>query len=200
MSDKFKIIKEDSEVYFQENDSKTIPFKMLSEGYKTTLIWLCDLLSRMIENQPKITKLSEFEAIVLIDEVDLYLHPKWKYDFMFKLRAIFPKIQFIMTTHSLVTILGASKDSVFYKIYKENGDVKISNQMANKGYTHNSLASSPLFDLDTITSREYDKRRVSSDDYVYDKIHKVVSARIKEDINTSEDEIMRLINEEIDKL
>jgi hypothetical protein len=54
--------------------------------------------------------------------------------------------------------------------------------------------------LDSITSRDYEKQRVSSDDYVYDKIHQVISERIKKDINTSEDEIMKLINEELDKL
>ena len=119
---------------------------------------------------------------------------------MKKLRDIFPLIQFIVTTHSPTVILGASNKAVFYKIYKENGEVKISNQIANQGYTHNSLVSSPLFDLDSITSRNYEKQRVSGDDYIYDKIHQVISERIKKDINTSEDEIMKLINEELDKL
>jgi len=188
----------------QENykifDGGDVDFNELSEGYKSTVIWLYDLVSRLAENQKEIKKLKDFKAIVLIDEVDLYLHPKWKYNFVHTLREIFPNIQFIMITHSIVTLLGASKDAIFYKIYKEDEETKISNPVVNGGYTHNSLASSPLFDLDTITSREYENRRVSSDDYVYDKIHQAVSARIKEEINTSEEDIMKLINEELDKL
>jgi len=188
----------------QENyrvfDGGEVDFNELSEGYKSTIIWLYDLVSRLIENQQEAKKLKDLKAIVLIDEVDLYLHPKWKYNFVYTLREVFPNIQFIMITHSVVTLLGASKDATFYKVYKENGETKISNPITNGCYTHNSLASSPLFDLDTITSRDYKNRRVSSDDYVYDKIHQVVSSRIKDDINISEDEIMKLINEELDKL
>ena len=93
---------------------------MLSEGYKTTIIWLCDLLSRLIENQPNIKKLEEFKAVVLVDEIDLYLHPQLKYEFVYKLRQIFKNIQFIMTTHSLNTILGASKDAIFFNVYKDD--------------------------------------------------------------------------------
>jgi len=191
-----QILQENHKIF----DGGDVNFTELSEGYKSTIIWLYDLVSRLTENQKEIKKLKDFKAIVLIDEVDLYLHPKWKYDFVHTLRKIFPNIQFIMITHSIVTLLGASREAVFYKVYKENGETKISNQIANEGYTHNSLASSPLFDLDTITSREYENRRVSSDDYVYDKIHQAVSARIKEEINTSEEDIMKLINEELDKL
>jgi AAA15 family ATPase/GTPase len=176
-----------------------VSFEQLSAGYKGVITIICDLISRLSEKQ-QVESIADFQGVVLIDEVELHLHPKWKYNFMKKLRDTFPEIQFIVTTHSPTVILGASKEAVFYKIYKEEGEVKISNQIANEGYTHNSLVSSPLFDLDTITSREYDKKRVSSDDYIYDKIHQVISLRIKEDINTSEEDIMKLVNEELDKL
>jgi len=185
-------------VTFTEKGSE-VSFDQLSAGYKGVITIICDLIARLSEKQ-QVENISDFQGVVLIDEVELHLHPKWKYNFMKKLRDTFPLMQFIVTTHSPTVILGASKEAVFYKIYKEDGEVKISNQIANEGYTHNSLVSSPLFDLDTITSRDYKNRRVSSDDYVYDKIHQVVSSRIKDDINISEDEIMKLINEELDKL
>jgi len=188
-----------NKVIFKEKGSE-VSFDQLSAGYKSVITIVCDLIIRFSEKQPNIKDIKSFQGVVLIDEVELHLHPKWKYNFMKKLRDTFPLIQFIVTTHSPTVILGASKEAVFYKIYKEDGEVKISNQIANEGYTHNSLISSPLFDLDSITSRDYEKRRVSSDDYVYDKIHQVVSERIKEEVNTSEEDIMKLINEELDKL
>ncbi|HIP27009.1 MAG TPA: hypothetical protein EYG80_05085 [Flavobacteriaceae bacterium] len=188
-----------NKVVFSEKGSPVF-FDQLSAGYKGVITIICDLINRIDKAQPSISAISKFKGTVLIDEVELHLHPKWKYNFMKKLRDTFPMIQFIVTTHSPTVILGASKEAVFYKIYKEDGEVQISNQIANEGYTHNSLVSSPLFDLDSITSRDYEKQRVSSDDYVYDKIHQVISERIKKDINTSEDEIMKLINEELDKL
>lgn len=201
MSDKFKIIKEEGEVYFQEIDAEIIPFTMLSEGYKSTLIWLCDLLSRLMENQPKVTELKKFQAIVLIDEVDLYLHPKWKYDFMNKLRKIFPNIQFIMTTHSLVTILGASEDAVFYKVYKENGETKITGQIDDISYyTSDILMSSPLFNMNTIKSRAFDeKESLSSDDYVYHRIHKKIKERINQTIAATDKDVDSWLDDAFDE-
>jgi predicted ATP-binding protein involved in virulence len=185
-------------VIFKERGS-IVTFEQLSAGYKGVITIIADLLVRLSENQPQETNINEFKGIVLIDEVELHLHPKWKYNFVKRLRDIFPKIQFIMTTHSPTVLLGASKEAVFYKIYKEDGEVKISNQMANEGYTNNSLISSPLFDLGTITSRDYDKT-ISSDDYIYDKIHQRISEKLKDNINIKEDEILRLIDEELDAL
>ena len=175
-------------VTFTEKGS-FVTFEQLSAGYKGVITIIADLLVRLSENQPNVSSIHEFKGIVLIDEVELHLHPKWKYNFVKKLRDIFPKIQFIMTTHSPTVLLGASKEAVFYKIYKEDGEVKISNQMANEGYTNNSLISSPLFDLGTITSRDYDKT-ISSDDYIYDKIHQRISEKLKDNINIKDDEIL----------
>ena len=186
MDEKFQIVKTDNGS-LKYGEIKQ--FSMLSEGYKTTLIWLSDLLSRMMENdkENEVEKLEDFQAIVLIDEVDLYLHPKWKYDFMNKLRIIFPKIQFIMTTHSLVTVLGASEDAVFYKVYKEEGETKITGQIDDISYyTSDILMSSPLFNMRTIKSRAFDekesskKENLSSDDYVYNRIHKKIKERINQ--------------------
>ena len=185
-------------VTFKEKGS-LVTFEQLSAGYKGVITIITDLLVRLSENQPNVVSIHEFKGIVLIDEVELHLHPKWKYNFVKRLRDIFPKIQFIMTTHSPTVLLGASKEAVFYKIYKEDGEVKISNQMANEGYTNNSLISSPLFDLGTITSRDYDKT-ISSDDYIYDKIHQRISEKLKDNINMSEEEILKLIDKELDAL
>ncbi|MDN5110854.1 AAA family ATPase [Aliarcobacter butzleri] len=185
-------------VTFKEKGS-FVTFEQLSAGYKGVITIVADLLVRLSDNQPNVSSIHEFKGIVLIDEVELHLHPKWKYNFVKRLRDIFPKIQFIMTTHSPTVLLGASKEAVFYKIYKEDGEVKISNQMANEGYTNNSLISSPLFDLGTITSRDYDKT-ISSDDYIYDKIHQRISEKLKDNINMSEDEILKLIDKELDAL
>ena len=83
--------------------------------------------------------------------------------------------------------------------HKEDGEVHISNQMKNEEYTNNSLISSPLFDLKTITSRDYNKI-VSSDDFIFEKIHKVIAKRIDENIDIDEEEILKLINEELNKI
>jgi predicted ATPase len=185
-------------VSFKEKNS-VVEFNQLSAGYKSVIIIVCDLLDRLSQNQLEVKDIAKFKGIVLIDEVELHLHPKWKYNFISTLRKVFPLIQFIVTTHSPTVLLGASKEAVFYKIYKDEGEVKISNQILNEGYTQNSLVSSPLFNLENITSPFFEKP-VSSSDYIYSKIHQVISQRLKEDINIDEDELMALIDKELDKL
>ncbi len=176
-----------------------IDFEILSEGYKSTIIWICDLTARLIENQKNIKKLVEFKAIVLVDEVDLYLHPKWKYDFVYNLRKVFPKIQFIMITHSTATILGASKDAIFYKIYKENGETKVSQPISSiKNLMANNLSTSPLFDMITARARNSDEKLKTDEDYIYTKIHEIVSEQVKGKKAIIEDEIVELINKELD--
>ena len=77
--------------------------------------------------------------------------------------------------------------------------VKISNQIKNQGYSSNTLISSPLFDLETIKSKHYSNQELSEDDYIYSKIHKVISQRVKKDVDMSEEEILKLIDEELNK-
>jgi len=185
-------------VVFKEKGT-VVDFEQLSAGYRSVIILICDLLDRLSKNQSHIKDISLFRGVVLIDEVELHLHPKWKYHFMYRLRKILPNIQFIVTTHSPTVLLGASKKAVFYKIYKDRRGVHISNQLSNEGYTQNSLVSSPLFDLENITSRFFEKD-VSSSDYVYSKIHEVISKRVKGEIDIDEDELMALIDKELDNL
>ncbi len=104
-----------------------VSFEQLSAGYKGVITIICDLIARLSENQ-KPAKISDFQGIVLIDEIELHLHPKWQYGFMQKLRETFPLLQFIVTTHSPTVLLGASMDAVYYKVYKKDGIVSISKQ------------------------------------------------------------------------
>jgi len=189
---------EPDSVTFTEKGS-IVSFEQLSAGYKGVITIVADLLVRLNENQSHVENIEEFKGVVVIDEVELHLHPKWKYSFVEKIRTIFPKIQFIMTTHSPTVLLGASKEAVFYKIYKEEGEVKISNQIENEGYTNNTLISSPLFELETVTSRNYDKN-LSNDDYIYEKIHQNISKKIKNESLSEKDRIAKMIDEELAKL
>jgi len=203
LNENLTVEKKNNSLIFKENKQE-ISFDKLSEGYKSTIIWIFDLVSRLIENQNKINSelksISEFEAIVLIDEVDLYLHPKWKYNFIHSIRKLFPNIQFIMITHSMVTILGASEDAVFYKVYKEDGETKISAPIENiKNFMANTLSTSPLFDMATARARNSDMDIDTSDDYLYNKIHKSISKRVQDKKVIVEHDMDKMIDEELDK-
>lgn len=80
----------------------TYDLNQLSDGYRTTLAMIADLASRMVEANPPgtLTDPLETEAIVLIDEIDLHLHPRWQQTILIDLKRVFPNTQFIVTTHS----------------------------------------------------------------------------------------------------
>jgi len=184
LDNKVTISQKNTKTLFYESGKK-IEFKMLSEGYKSTIIWLSDLVFRLIENQPDITMLEDFKAVVLVDEIDLYLHPKWRYKFVYNLRKIFPKIQFIMTTHSPTTILGASKDAVFYNVYKdEGGHTQLSEQYDDiSDYSANILITSPLFNMDSAKARSYNDKEnyLSDDDFKKHQLAKKIDLMLEND-------------------
>jgi len=89
----------------------------LSDGYKIVLVLVLDIVSRILEansSLPKITpeQLLETEGIVLIDEVDLHLHPSWQQRILIDLQRTFPGIQFIVTTHSPQVVSSVPRECV----------------------------------------------------------------------------------------
>jgi|GEM_PF-5316939 len=187
---------------FKEKGAE-LKFNQLSDGYRSVLIWLSDLLSRLTKNNPEVKKLADFKAVVLVDEIGCFLHPKWEYTIVRKLRKMFPKIQWIFTTHSPIVTLGASKDAVFYKLYKEEGITKVSEPFNMKTYANRMLSSfvtSPLFDLPTARPAAFEGNGedLETGDYIYTLIHKEVRKRLK-DKPLQDGEIKKMVSDLIDK-
>lgn len=159
-------------------------FSQLSEGYKSVITWTCDMVARFSEKQPDVASIQDFEGVVLVDEISLHLHPRWEKQIVKKLREWFPKVQFLFTTHSPVTILGASDDAVFYRVYKENGQTKVSEPYFKENWQElmaNSVLTSPLFGLDNARMENPSKSVQgldTSDDYLSSRIHQKVSERL----------------------
>ncbi len=198
-------------VTFVEQGAEPIEFAQLSDGYKSVLSWVVDMLARLSENQPNIDEPSDFVGTVLIDELDLFLHPKWAYKIMEKLRGWFPSIQFIISTHSPSLILGASEDAIFYKVYKENGETKITEPVSGiSNLMANSVLTSPLFDLEFAGSREmkkddfYKKNLDTSGHFNIYKINQGIEKRIKAEranlkIQITENEIEKWVEEALNE-
>lgn len=77
-----------------------IQINQLSDGEKSLLALVGDIARRLIIANPNLENPLLGEGIVLIDEIELHLHPKWQREVINKLREVFPNIQFILTTHS----------------------------------------------------------------------------------------------------
>jgi len=79
----------------------TIPVRQLSDGERGTLALVLDITRRLAQANPEMgDPAKRAEAVVLIDEIDLHLHPKWQRRIVDNLTTVFPKCQFIATTHS----------------------------------------------------------------------------------------------------
>jgi AAA domain, putative AbiEii toxin, Type IV TA system len=101
-----------------ENGSKynSVTFNQLASGFRSILAMVGDMMIRLFKSQPEITEPSELAGIVIIDELDLHWHPKMQREIPSLLSSIFPKVQFIASTHSLVPLLGAPENSVLLKV------------------------------------------------------------------------------------
>lgn len=83
-------------------DGRVMPFNDLSDGYRNMLVMVADIAWRAAVLNPHhgAEVLANSEGVVLIDEIDLHLHPEWQRRVVNDLRSAFPRIQFIATTHS----------------------------------------------------------------------------------------------------
>lgn len=103
------------EVTFHHDEHGTLPLTMLATGTKIAAGLTIDLASRMARANPHLGAgdlLEETPGIVLIDEVDLHLHPTWQQRIVPALRRTFPRVQFVLTTHSPQVISTVEAESI----------------------------------------------------------------------------------------
>jgi len=167
-------------VLYKETESiQWKPFEELASGYRSIIAMIGDMLIRLSETQPEIEDFSELAGIVIIDEFDLHLHPKWQKMLVEKLTDTFPHIQFIVSTHSPIPLLGAPKNSVVIKVDrdKEHGITAAKLDIDFTTLTPNSILTSPIFGFEEIYSDEADIEEVETADYYSDV---VAEERLKE--------------------
>ena len=106
-----------------------LPAVWLSHGYQAAIAWLADVVGQIlweasaagldIENiAPK-----DMEGLVLVDELDLHLHPSWQRGLVPALKQTFPRLQFVVTTHSPMLLAGLRPDEVVVLDVDERGNV-----------------------------------------------------------------------------
>ncbi|QRN98243.1 AAA family ATPase [Archangium violaceum] len=86
----------------EAEDGRQLPFRMLSDGVRNMLAMVADIAYRAAVLNPHLGERAaeQTPGIVLIDEIDLHLHPKWQRRVVDDLRTTFPQVQFVATTHS----------------------------------------------------------------------------------------------------
>ena len=103
-------------------EAEELALDQLSGGYRIMLALAADLARRMAQGNPHLDDPLQAEAIVLIDEVDLHLHPSWQQRVLNDLRRTFPNTQFIVSTHS-PQVLTTVKPRHVVHLVREDGRI-----------------------------------------------------------------------------
>jgi predicted ATP-binding protein involved in virulence len=104
-----------------------VPLTGLSLGYQTTIAWTTDLALRLYDRYPDSPDPLAEPAIVLIDEIDLHLHPCWQLRLIEDLTPHFPQVQFIATAHSPLMVQ-VNTDANLAVLHQKDGQVVIENE------------------------------------------------------------------------
>ncbi|MES2994358.1 MAG: AAA family ATPase [Pseudomonadota bacterium] len=109
----------DKKVWVKETDGPLLHLSSLSDGYLTTAGWFLDLVARWVEHPDrKLLDLDEnflrtMTGLVLIDEIDLHLHPVWQMDVISRTRNVLPRMSFWVTTHNPLCLVGAKAEEIW---------------------------------------------------------------------------------------
>ncbi|MBD5394307.1 MAG: AAA family ATPase [Lachnospiraceae bacterium] len=175
---------------FEAADGSAQKFAMdeMSDGYKNTLSMIGDIAYRMAVLNPTLGDrvLDETPGVVLIDEVDLHLHPQWQQTILSDLRTIFPNVQFIVSSHAPAVINSVSREQI--RIL-DNGEIYMP-----VAQTYGRDANSILREVMNVSERPADVvRRLDSfyaymDVNDYEKADKILTA-IEKIVGTNDPDI-----------
>ncbi|MDM8552699.1 AAA family ATPase [Desulfobacterales bacterium HSG2] len=170
--------------YFSTPSSpdELIPTEALSEGFKSTFVWLLDMIVRMVKADRDIEDLSEMRGIILLDEVDLHLHPTWQRRILPSLEKTFPNIQFIATTHSPFVAQSAER-LIELELDETSNQVKVADKDAVSERSYNAIARED-FNIPSPFSHETEQEM--------NKFRKMRDAVMKEE-KVDEEEFKKLV-------
>ncbi len=109
---RFERVDEKFEVLFS-TPTGLVPIEALSDGFRSVFVIVAELLLRLSLTTDDPNRLLQQEAVCLIDEIDAHLHPRWQERALPGLRALFPNVQFIATTHSPIVVSTVGPSEVF---------------------------------------------------------------------------------------
>ncbi len=133
---------------------REMPLRDLADGYKSTMLWLTDFLGWAIAFDERFRFPSEIQGIVLIDEIEQHLHPRWQETVVEDLRDLFPKVQFVVTTHSPLVASSIGKlqrdttsgDRLYYSELTRDKGVRYEELSHLRGMRVDQILASRAFD------------------------------------------------------
>lgn len=166
-----------------------VPLRQLGYGYQTLITWVADLANRMAERYPDSKNPLAEPAVVLVDEIDLHLHPKWQRKLMSFLTDRFPNTQFIATAHSPL-VAQAAADANLAVLRREGDHVAIDNDVDDiRNWRIDQILTSDLFGLETARPPHVEERMVERNKLLEKSRLNATERRRLEELNALVDEL-----------
>jgi predicted ATPase len=151
------IDKQKRQVLFDTIDG-VVPLDYLSDGYQNMVAWIGDLLFRITETFSDYSNPLQARGLLLIDEIDLHLHPQWQRKLIEFISEKLPNFQVVATTHSPLTAQQANENELYaFKRNDENIIHLLPFMGTPKTLLINQLLMTPVFGLSTDESLEIEQ-------------------------------------------
>jgi AAA domain, putative AbiEii toxin, Type IV TA system/AAA domain len=137
-----------------EMNGIALPFRALSDGYRAYVGWIGDMLFHICAGVASGAKLAQTRGLVLVDEIDLHLHPEWQRTVLPTLAQRLPMIQFIVTTHSPLVVGSLQAANIF--VLAQEGMATVVKRLPERirGRNAEQILLSPYFGLETTRGGE----------------------------------------------
>ncbi|MEM9453356.1 MAG: AAA family ATPase [Myxococcota bacterium] len=162
-----------------------LPPHLLSQGYQSTFAWVADLLGHAFLDAGREVDPNTLEGIVLLDELDLHLHPTWQRRIVPILRATFPRLQFVVTTHSPLVLTGFDADEII-GLELVDGEVKQRTFVEQPGLQTGSELMESFFDVSAAGRPE-----------LLLKMRQALELSVKPDLSAADQEQLAALREQL---
>jgi energy-coupling factor transporter ATP-binding protein EcfA2 len=106
-------------------DGQRVPSIGLSDGFRSVIALAGDLIWRLMQAFPNLDDPTTASGVVLIDELDIHLHPSWQRDIAVWLQQVFPNLQFFVATHSPLVAAGAGDNALTLRLDMVDNQLQI---------------------------------------------------------------------------
>ncbi|MDN2483523.1 AAA family ATPase [Vibrio agarivorans] len=186
------------EVIATHKDQGNVPVSYLSDGVRNMLGMVADIAYRAVRLNPHLAEnaVNKTSGIVLIDEVDMHLHPQWQQLVLKNLTHAFPNIQFIVTTHSPLIISEMKPTQVHLIKQTEDAHYTTENPAQSYGLTSNDILNEVMRDPSTATQIS----RNSEVEDALEEIHQLISTKQYESASVKIEELEEQLQGETPEL
>lgn len=154
-TNKEKLVREKDKVYVHYKNKSPDTLNELSDGYKSVIAVTTDIMKTLVNAN---TNMEAAEGIVILDEIGTHLHPRWKMEVVKRFRNVFPRLQFIVTTHDPLCLRSLKKGEVIVFSKDRKQKIHINADLPDPGALNaEQLLSSEFFGLNSTKDPEIEE-------------------------------------------